>query len=62
MNDTLQRLTFEEQITIGTALRIAICDNWKYRKSSILRKAIKDRVALIRKFDSCRDVYLSPGI
>ena len=59
MNDTLERLTFEEQITIGTALRLAICDNWKYRRSPILRKAIKERIALIRKFDSCRNVYLS---
>lgn len=62
MNNTLKKLTFNEQVSIGTALRIAICDNWKHRKSPILRKAIKDRVALIRKFDSCRDVYLSPGI
>jgi hypothetical protein len=62
MNDTLQRLTLQEQISIGSALRLAICDSWKYRKSSILRKAIKDRVALIRKFDSCRDVYIEPGL
>jgi hypothetical protein len=62
MNDTLERLTFEEQISIGTALRLAICDSWKYRKSSILRKAIKDRVALIRKLDNSRHVYLSSEI
>jgi len=60
MNETIERLTFQEQITIGTSLRLAICDNWKYRRSPILRKAIKERIALIRKFDSCQEVYLSP--
>jgi hypothetical protein len=62
MNDTLERLTFEEQISIGTALRLAICDSWKYRKSSILRKAIKERITLIRKLDNSRHVYIEPSL
>jgi hypothetical protein len=62
MNDTLEKLTLNEQITIATTLRVAIAESWKHRRSPILRKFIKERIALLRKFDSCRNVYLSPGI
>jgi hypothetical protein len=54
----MEKLTLNEHISIGTALRIAICDSWSARRSPILRKMIKDRIAILRKLNKTTYIYL----
>ena len=55
----MEKLTLAEHIGIGTALRLSIQEDWNYRRSDILRNAIKQRVQILRKLDKARYVYLS---
>ena len=59
INTVMEKLTLAEHIGIGTALRLSIHEDWNYRRSDILRNAIKQRIQILRKLDKARYVYLS---
>jgi hypothetical protein len=52
MNPKTTKLSFEEHISVMSALYLNITENWKYRKSKILRESIKKQVNLLRKIRS----------